>query len=113
MGYDLQGRGGASFNIAAWSMCLDVATAFGWKPAGTIGPDDCDGEWGGGYFSNDYQQVTDDDARALAAALRQALVALETKQTLTKEQSKACDAIHLGVIRKLANYAEGGRFAIG
>jgi len=113
MGYDLQGRGGASFNTAAWSMCLNVATAFGWEPAGTVDPDDCNREWGGAYFSNDYQQVTDDDARALAAALRRALGALETKEKLTQEQAKACDDIHLSVIRKLADYAEGGRFAIG
>jgi len=38
----------------------------------TLAPEDAAG-WGGGYFSNDGQRVTAEDARELAAALERAL----------------------------------------
>jgi len=68
MGVDLIGHGGASFNWDCWRKCLDIAIAFGWQPAGTIAPPDYDGDWNGGYCSNDFQEVSDSDARALGVA---------------------------------------------
>src|ERR1035437_4428929 len=91
MGIDLVGHGGASLNAVAWGYCLDIAVAFGWQPAGTVAPPDNHGEWCGTYCTNDLQEVTDDDARALGAALRQAVTALRTEQNLTEEQAKAWD----------------------
>ena len=109
------GRENASFNNTAWHYCLDVAIAFGWKPAGTIAPRDFTGDWCGRYYGNDFQIVTNKDARALAAAVHRAVYALSTNQALTKDQAKACgegDCEDVDVLRKLADYAQGGTFAI-
>jgi hypothetical protein len=113
MGVDLMGpHGEASFNWPTWRHCLKVALVFGWRPAGTVLRTDYDDRWGGTYFSNDYQEVTDDDAHALAAALYRAVTALWTGQGRTEEQVKACDGVSVDVICKLADYAALGRFAI-
>jgi hypothetical protein len=87
MGYDLCGRGGYCFvNIDDWGPLLGIAQAWGWKPAGTLlpyGPPEAQGdpgpdwEWNGGYLCNEHQEVTDEDALALAAALDRALAARE------------------------------------
>ena len=89
MGYDLRNKQGDYFgaNIGAWDHLTEAALAFDWKPAGTLHPidDEFGGEpfltfearWDGGYFSNDYQRVTDEDASELAAALRRAIAAAE------------------------------------
>ena len=124
MGVDLIGHGGASFNWHRWRACLDVAVAFGWEPAGTVAPDPRkwnglpvvapEGDWNGTYCTNDYQEVTDLDARALGLALHRALAALSTGQTVTEEQA---NALRCGVsgntLRELADYAAMGGFAIG
>jgi hypothetical protein len=108
------GRENASFNNTAWHYCLDVAIAFGWKPAGTIAPRDFTGDWCGRYYGNDFQIVTNKDARALAAAVHRAVYALSTKQALTKDQAKVCDVDgeSVYILRKLADYAAGGTFTI-
>ena len=89
-------------NAAFWAGCLTLAEAFGWRPAGTLAPcvryetptgweyyGDPDMEWSGGYCTNDYQQVTDDDARAFAAGLKRAIDAVMMESPLTVEQTKA------------------------
>ena len=38
MGVDLIGHGGISMNWNGWRSCLQLAVAFGWEPAGTLGP---------------------------------------------------------------------------
>jgi hypothetical protein len=68
MGVDLSGRGGSfSCNWSYWRSCLDIAVAFGWDPAGTIAGADLPegGEWDGGYFTNGFQLVTDEDAKSI------------------------------------------------
>jgi hypothetical protein len=95
MGYDLLGkRGFFRFSEQGWYHCLDVACAFGWEPAGTQLPDgppeargnpEPDWKWDGGYGSNDWQIVTDDDAKALVAALDRAIEA-ERAGVMTEEQ---------------------------
>jgi hypothetical protein len=113
MGVDLIGRGGdASFNWGCWRTCLGIAIAFGWQPAGTIAHPDHHGDWDGGYFTNDLQEVSDSDARALGVALHRAVTSVRTGQALTEEQAKALDGMHIGMVCKLADYAICGRFAI-
>jgi hypothetical protein len=119
MGVDLYGHGGASFTWAGWEDCLAVAQAFGWKPAGTAAPDPRKWDdvpvitgWNGTYFTNDYQEVTDADARALSLALNRALATLSTGQTLTEEQTEVLRGISGNELRRLADYAATGGFAI-
>jgi hypothetical protein len=62
-------------------------------PAGTEAPSGCHqcgaDEWDGNYWTNDYQGVTDDDARAFAAALRRGIEAVMMEPPLTIEQAQA------------------------
>jgi hypothetical protein len=114
MGVDfISDHGDTSFNWPAWRGCFELALAFGWKPAGTVAPCDYDGpgRWDGTYFRNDLQAVTDEDASALAVALRRALAA-QRAGTLTAEQAKAWACEDVDVVGRLAEYAEKGHFAI-
>ena len=89
--FDLSGNGGClRLNVAAWEFVLDQAVEYGWKPAGTVAlvweAPDCpfddveevlsgqDRNWSGTYRTNDFQTVTDQDARAMSAALKRALL---------------------------------------
>ena len=116
MGVDFIGHhGDLSLHWQAWSACFDLALAFGWQPAGTVACHEDTGppkQWDGGYFTNDFQMVTGDDAKALAAALRRALTALRTKAHLTKQQIQACEGVNIKMICRLADHAERGGFAI-
>jgi hypothetical protein len=75
MGYEFWGRKGKywSCHQEDWRFYLDVATAFGWVPEGAFFKCD-EGGYGehpsGSYLGNDWQIVTDDDARAMAALNR-------------------------------------------
>ena len=92
MGMDLvpQGRGRKTFMVGFeyWRQSLRVARAFGWEPAGTLNSTRQPHEtWDAtNYSSNDWQHVTDDDAKAMAAALDRAMTAQEP---LTDEQREA------------------------
>ena len=113
MGVDLVGHGGASFNWSAWRSSLQVAEAFGWHAAGTIMPhNEIDRIWEGGYFSNDCQEVTDDDAHALGLAIHRAVTALRTGQKLTEEQANACTGVNITALCEVGDYALQGGFAI-
>jgi len=118
MSTGLYGRhGDKSFSAATWDGCFHLAVAFGWKPAGTNPPvvgairDD----WDGGYFSNEFQQVTDDDARAMARALTRALTALKARRRVKKEQAKAwtCKSVNIFDVCDLVRYANKGGFLVG
>ena len=146
MGMDLLGsHGDERFSLSGWSMCLERAIAFGWNPKGTVAPKEL-GEWNGGYHSNDFQLVTDHDARALGEALLRAIVTLSTKANVEKRRAqirivsaaKLADPAgieradrarsaqadvdlfspgnpldaELGCLRRLADYALKGGFAI-
>ena len=54
-----------------WSVFLNVAQRYGWQPAGTLAPPAWPRRevWSGQYGTRDGQRVSDEDARALAAAL--------------------------------------------
>jgi hypothetical protein len=96
MGWDLEGRGGyCRVQWGDWTPCLETAQLFGWKPAGTLlpyGPPEARGdpgpdwEWSGTYLSNDWQEVTNADAKAFAAALDRAVAAREKE---SEEREKA------------------------
>ena len=85
MGMDLNGAGGYwRMSGSSFARALTLAKKHGWEPAGTKAPywvnedgTPCEemnvGHWDGGYGSNDHQGVTDDDAKALGAALTRAL----------------------------------------
>jgi hypothetical protein len=102
MTVDLRGKGGSvSMGSANWRVCLEIAHKYGWEPKGTRAPDHVIGDpaqWDGGYGTNDFQMVTDDDARAIAEALRRGIVVGEDNDN---------------IIENLAGFAEQGAFYIG
>lgn len=108
----LRGGCGPRFNLFAWQCCLGTAFYFGWEPAGTDAAEDFPGEWDGDYFTNDRRGVTNEDARALAAALRRAIQALRAGQKLTAKQAKYCKREYMDMFRELASFAEKGGFMI-
>jgi hypothetical protein len=94
MGMDLSGKGGYfRFSQGRWGAVLKLAHEHGWEPAGTVPPEFTvyapDGvtvdevrtraerqsyaNWEGGYFTNDTQVVSDEDAANIADALERAL----------------------------------------
>jgi hypothetical protein len=119
MGMELV-RGNEICNVSAtfWEECLELAIAFGWRPAGTLYAiaDLCllddrpdvraaeearrEREWGGWYISNDWQRVTDVDAWALAASLSRAIAAIERALKLTPDQKEALNRMetHTGLL---------------
>jgi hypothetical protein len=142
MGFDLSGRGGSEhFNWMSWSYCLEIAHGFGWQPEGTKpndemmvhvygwSPEDAKrlgADWDGGYFTNDFQLVTDSDAKALAAAFDRAIsdgevdperitLVMDTGATrLGNEFVPTRDKVAmLDWLRALADYARQGGFRIG
>jgi len=61
-------------DAAQWVQVLSLARAFGWEPAGTEAP--CDiaiDVWDGRYAPSDAQEITQEDALALADALDRAV----------------------------------------
>lgn len=123
MGFDLHGINGGlwSYNNSAWFFCLKVAEANGWEPLGTRmtehSPEwaqfsewlaqrgerieDYAANWTGGYGSNDWQTVSEEDAQALAAALDRAVGG--GSHTADERQ----------VLTELADLARRGPFLIG
>jgi hypothetical protein len=113
MGMDL-GRG-LSLNWHAWRYCLETAKTFGWVPQGTelrhcpYGREITEAEkqeWSGTYFSNDWQWVTDEDAREMAKALRRAIARMENDEDFEVLADR-------DVLVRLMNHASMGGFSIG
>ena len=81
MGYDLSNSSGTyvRFTGSGWDLALAVARHYGWEPAGIPKPATWDekeyGPWEDEYWMNAGQEVTADDAVALAAALDRAVAA--------------------------------------
>jgi hypothetical protein len=139
MGYDLYNKRGDYFgaNIAAWDHLTEAALAFDWKPAGTLPPqfdeggpvtcyDTFEARWEGGYFSNEFQRVSDEDARNLAVALRQAIAAAEGIKgdetarvkfsewnNLPARAENAARSLNVRFVRRFVKYCEKGAFQIG
>jgi hypothetical protein len=113
MGVDLlnvRGHGSEGFNDAGWRAVLELAIEYGWQPEGTAPPDDNSGTWNGNYFSNDFQQVTDSDARTLAEALLRAVAALDARE---RERPTKWPDDWLSRVRSFAEFASKGGFLIG
>ena len=113
MGVDLFGKhGGEMFNWHGWRACLERAIEFGWTPEGTLAPTDFSSEWQGGYYSNDYQVVTDSDARALGEAVLRAVAALSARAPDKVQVRKDWPEEEFGADLRalLANYALKGAF---
>lgn len=79
MGMDLRAANGkyACTSAAHWFDLLKKAEELGWEPMGTVltrdyypYSDDDIAKWPGRYVSNDAQVILEEDAKALAAALR-------------------------------------------
>jgi hypothetical protein len=93
-GHDILGRDwDFRCSTTFWEECLSLAEAFGWERAGTVAPatchqGDCHDSWDGNYRTNDYQQVTDDDARAFAAGLKRAIDAVMKEPSLNVAQTR-------------------------
>jgi hypothetical protein len=119
MGVDLAGHG-LHYNWSAWGFLFETGQRFGWKPAGCVVTNMVEDGAGGmdavaapdepriGYDSNDYQQVTDEDAAQWAAALYRALEAfhaLDGQAVLTEGEAE--------VAREFADAAARGGFLIG
>jgi hypothetical protein len=94
MGYDLTNKSGGyvRFTGSGWDLALAVARHYGWKPSGIPKPESWDekeyGPWEDEYWINAGQEVTSDDAAALASALGRAASApdaIPAIQSLRKE----------------------------
>jgi len=86
MGVDFLGAGGSlSINWETWRTLFSRAIEHGWKPQGTLAPSgehalpEDAGDWGGDYFSNQYQTVSEEDAENMADALERSLDSLSTE----------------------------------
>jgi len=125
MGMDLLREGvNERFSAISWCECLKRAIEFGWTPEGTVAPLDFPGQWDGDYCGNDFQQVTDRDARGLGEALLRAVAALSAREQSKIEVLKDCSddevewtakrplVAELSCLRRLANYTLQGGFVI-
>ena len=65
------------FTVYVWGEILKFARLYGWLPAGTLPPEDCDAEeqdrWDGNYVLNGGQSVRPTDAWAFGEALARGL----------------------------------------
>ena len=76
MGIDVINRR-VSYSWGGWEHLFKVGLQYGWKPLGTLRPGDFDGDWGGGYFSNDFQIVAEEDAKNWSGAIWKAIEAMK------------------------------------
>jgi hypothetical protein len=95
----LSGTGGKfDFSSLSWEMMLNLASEYGWEPAGTEPAPIYDARmeysdglefsepvgWGVDCYTEDYQRVTDEDAANIADALERALVDIPDFNTARK-----------------------------
>jgi hypothetical protein len=151
MGVDLSTHGDKNkigsihFNWSGWHEILRVANEYGWKPMGTtLEPFEAvnittgevtimneDGEdWDGGYGSNDFQVVSEEDALNMREALLKALADgdYKAKNQVTDEDYDLHVAISKGAghepdsreeygwlpyLEKFTKFLENGEFHIG
>ena len=118
MGIDV---GGEHFTHTGWRWVLNLAIEYGWQPAGTeppdygwllagtASPDGNDRSWDGGYCSNDFQKVTESDARALGEALLRAVAVLDAQE---REKPTKWPDDWLRRVSRFADFALKGEFVI-
>lgn len=118
MGIDIIGRG-HSYNWSAWEKLFETGLAYGWKPLGTLSPVDFDGDWSGTYFSNDFQVVAAEDAKAWADALSKASAVerdnLEQIEKKPEQQSPLGNGRQewLDFMDRFAKIASAGELTLG
>jgi hypothetical protein len=102
MGYDMSNSKGdeAHLTMSLWSDFFRLAMEYGWEPMGTVSPYEDNVVWDGGYFSNDFQLVTETDAANLANALEKAIRASPKRA-------------FADWIRSFIDFCRGGGFSIG
>ncbi len=98
MGYDLSNTAGGyvRFTGSGWDLALAVARHHGWKPAGIPRPaswKDEDGPWEDEYWMNAGQQVTPEDASALAEALDRAVASPDFIDSVQRIKSQLNDSV--------------------
>jgi hypothetical protein len=102
MSFEILGSTGEDWSCPQlmWESYLDLAEAFGWKPEGAFFK--CDPQTGfgpypsGSYTCNDWQIVTDDDARAMAAALNRAIAKINAGAPMTDEHVEVLKKFKIG-----------------
>jgi hypothetical protein len=121
---ELIGNGTVGLSFEEWGNCYRLARAFGWLPAGTVAPaantrwaqtEGLTAEWDGNYFSNDQQQVADDDSKALSAALQTAVMAWDRVEELTMQEFDALRRVPRAFdsyVTRVADYAAKGGFLL-
>lgn len=100
MSYELLGSNNKYWTCqqGAWGFYLDLAAAFGWLPEGAFFKWDEGGfreHPSGSYIGNDWQIVTDTDARAMAAAFNLAVATISAGSPITDDQVTALEAFEI------------------
>ena len=136
MGYDFEREDGALWGTTSvgWRLLRHLATGFGWRPSGTLPPEDSDpGQpWAGDYTGNSGQRVTAADAAGLAAGLRAAIashefdesvisfgrefrsqLAVASTPTVTLKVGDFPPDVWRQAAEELTAFCEGGGFEIG
>lgn len=88
------GIGETFFSNSGWAFLLNFAMAYGWHPAGTIGPPG-KADWDGNYDAPEGQTISPSDARALADAVSKGLAApdrAEKSHLITDALARATSA---------------------
>jgi hypothetical protein len=132
MGFDFTNTKGESarFTGTGWTIILNLAEVYGWKPAGTRKPVRYGlfKKWAGNYDSNDGQFVRAGDALQLALALERALadpnlpaisdqLAQKTQAVIEQALGKKIPyrlsgEIELPVMREFIHFCKQGEFQI-
>ena len=101
---------------------FEIWIQHGWQPAGTMAPPDyCQqhgvqpadgliGSWDGAYDSNDSQELTDSDARALGEALLRGVAAAKAQE---REKPTRWPDNLFHRVEKFADFALEGGFRLG
>jgi hypothetical protein len=105
--------GEMEFTHTSWGYLLQLAEEYDWEPYGTLPPRigrltdphipeeaweyEEHPEWGGGYHSNDFQSVTDEDAANLVAALERALPDISDEDLMAAYETTTPEVAALGL----------------
>lgn len=132
MSMDLTGPAGKFYVEGMWfAAAVEIGQQLGWVPAGTLAPcwrnpdtGDVKGHlnWEGGYVSNDFQEVTSEDAAAWATALERALPDVPDEDPFPDGIPSGDLATHPSIqhwgggkdqLRELIAFMRAGAFTIG
>jgi len=133
MGVEMTSDSGSFFylNHVSWAWVLETGVKYGWKPAGTEDPAPINDEyaslktsvssfkeeWCGSYVSNNGQEVTAADARALADALTLAILDPapyddEEDRDPLSSGPPVPNPPYIGLLTNVRDFCLGGAFCI-